>query len=150
MARRLSKREKQHYRAGGFRLEGRRYSQAAAERALLHAAARILRIWGAGPRATRATLALPSSKALLRWRCGRAAIRSETQERVAVTIAIYARLVETNDHLDLKPLPPLKRAGRKSLSGQEVLAAGRLSDLLALWRQLVLAEEAAARRRVRR
>lgn len=140
----LSATERARYRAGGFRLEGRRQSAAAFKRARLETAVSILGALGAGPRAIRATLALPSSKTLASWRRGKAAIAPATAERIAIVLALYDRLLEIGDRPRLKPLPALKRPGRKSLAGREVLAAGRLSDLLALWRQLVLAEEAAA------
>src|SRR3546814_3719769 len=55
------------------------------------------------------------------------------------------RSVTEGDFPELRPLPALKRPGRSSLSGQALLEGGRLSDLLALWRQLVLAEEARQR-----
>lgn len=146
---RLSQREKQIYQQGGFRLEGRRPSRAATERAELRAAARILRRWGAGPSAIRQTLALPSSTAIRQWHRGRTAIPVATTERVAVVIAIYRCFVEANDFAGSKPLPPLRPAGRPALTASDVLAGGRLSDLLGLWRQLVLAEEAVSRRRTR-
>jgi len=147
---RLTKRERKHYEAGGFRLDGRPRSAAAAERAHLDVAIRILKVWGAGSAALRATLAIPSARALGAWRRGDQPVPPTTRERVAVVIAIYARLAEANDHLDLKPLPPLQRAGRKSLSARAVLAGGRLSDLLALWRQRVLLEERAEQRERRK
>src|SRR3546814_6219586 len=85
---------------------------------------------------------LPSSKALLRWRRGQAAIPAGTAERIGIVLALFDRLVTEGDFPELRPLPALKRPGRSSLSGQALLEGGRLSDLLALWRQLVLAEEA--------
>ena len=141
----LSRREQQLYRDGGFRLEGRRLSAAAAARARLHAAARILRIWGAGPQATRATLALPSASALRGWRRGRTAIPLATEERVGVVIALYRRLLAGVEAPAVQPLPALKRPGRPDLCARDLLAGGRLSDLLGLWRQLVRTEEAARR-----
>jgi hypothetical protein len=41
----------------------------------------------------------------------------------------------------------VKRAGRPALEPQALLKRGRLCDLLALWRQVVLDEEAAVQRR---
>src|SRR3546814_14780149 len=85
------------YRQGGFRLEGPKLTAADLARLRLEAAAHILRIWGAGPQASRATLALPSSKALLRWRRGQAAIPAGTAERIGIVLALFDRLVTEGD-----------------------------------------------------
>src|SRR3546814_11637160 len=120
-------REREIYRQGGFRLEGPKLTAADLARLRLEAAAHILRIWGAGPQASRATLALPSSKALLRWRRGQAAIPAGTAERIGIVLALFDRLVTAGDFPELRPPPALKRPGRPSPSGQALLQGGRPS-----------------------
>lgn len=146
----LSARERRLYIEGGFRLEGTPRTANEAECDSLGAAAQLLKLWGADAAAVRATLAAPSAYQLRRWQRGEAPIPLATQERIAVVLALYRLCFEAGDVVNIRPLPALHRPGRKPLSGRAVLAAGRLGDLLALWRQLALAEEACGRREQRR
>lgn len=145
---RLSTEERRAYEAGGFRFGGRPRREPAADHAELNAA--IAKSWQAGSRDVKATLAIPSARTLSAWRKGKTDIGRETRERIAIVRALSRRLTEAHDVVTLKPLPYLKRARCPPLSGCAVLESGRLSDLLALLRQLVFGEEAAARRKARR
>ena len=146
---RLSPEERKAYEAGGFRFGGRPLSARAARIAELNSALAILRAWRARSRDVKASLAIPSARSLSDWRKGKVEIGRETRERIAIVKALGRRLTGAHDFVYLEPLPDLKRAGRPPLSGHAVLEGGRLSDLLGLLRQLVLAEEAATRRRAR-
>lgn len=145
-ARPLSEKEKAAYRAGGFRLDGPPRSEARARRHRLGAARRLLHMWGADAKTVRTALAVASARSLSRQLSGQCPIPQNTLERVEIVLALYRRLLKPGDIVDIEPLPALRRAGRKSLPARDVLARGRLSDLLSLWRQLALVEERADRR----
>ena len=147
---RLSPEERKAYEAGGFRFGGRPRSERAAARADLNSAIATLRAWRARTSEVKANLAIPSARKLSAWRKGKVEIDRDARERIAIVMALGRRLTGAHDFVYLEPLPDLKRPGRPPLSGRAVLESGRLSNLLGLLRQLVLAEEAAARRRARR
>ena len=133
-------------KAGGSRLDlsACQPDQAALDQPNL--AIRTLRCWTRRPKEIRAALAIPSARALACWQAGDDAIPYTVSERVAIVDALRQRLTESGDFASLMPLPDLKLRGRPSIPGRAILAGGQLSELLALLFQLVLVEEAAARR----
>jgi hypothetical protein len=146
----LSDEEKTPYRAGGFRLAGPLQSESNALRDRLALAWHLLTGRGADAGATSVALAVPPAPAPSSWQSGDTPMPVDAMERIEVVLALYRRLVEPGDVVAVKPLPSLWRPGRRSLAARDLVAGGRLCDLLALWRQLCLEEETADRKPTQR
>jgi hypothetical protein len=147
MARKLSRREKQAYRDGGFCLTPRHRRAGEAERRDLLLARSILKAWGLGAADRRVCLAIASPRIEAAYSRGDGLISYETLERITIVLALSHHLAYAKPPDSRPVLPAVKRAGRPALEPQVLLKRGRLCDLLALWRQVVLDEETAAQRR---
>lgn len=124
-----------------------RQRRAERDYAQLYLAMRLLKNWGAPAAAVRASLALTEPQDATDWARGEARLSFATAERIAVVFALYRLLNPCG--ASLRPLPALRRAGRPALAAQKVLANGRFSDLLGLWRQIVRDEEKRAHQTAR-